>query len=85
LIVINGYDSGSLSFERKVIAVEECWGDVDSVIAAMQQLRRRALPGHSVYVAIGEISFEAEVVAKASLFEDTLEDGRVIYSISLDM
>jgi hypothetical protein len=84
-LLATGYDSGTLGHQRKLIGTRECEGDVDCVITALQELKKQVKPGNTVYVALGSTSWEAEVVAKLSLVEDTLEDGRVIYAIVLDM
>jgi hypothetical protein len=55
------------------------------VITALQELKKQVKPGNTVYVALGGTSWEAEVVAKLSLVEDTLGDRRGIYAIVLDM
>jgi hypothetical protein len=79
------YDSGTLGHRRKLMATRECDGEVESVIAALGQLRGQVRPENTVYVASGNASWEGEVVSKLSLVEDTIEDGRVVYYIVLDI
>jgi hypothetical protein len=79
------YDSGTLGHRRKLMATRECDGEVESVIAALRQLRGQVRPENTVYVASGNASWEGEVVSKLRLVEDTIEDGRVVYYIVLDI
>jgi hypothetical protein len=51
-----GYDSGTLGHRRKLIATRKCDGDVDCVIATLQELKELVEPGKTVYVALGSIS-----------------------------
>jgi hypothetical protein len=82
--VTTEYESGSLSYERKQIAARWCLGDFNAVVAALQELRAEVPPGKQIYVAFGSLASETEVVMNLTLVEDTIEDGRVIYSIFLD-